>query len=89
MNLLAALAAALRAFPLWLAYLVTREVVKLTKQILVHEAANTPADARIAAELRIYLAYYIRLHDALCPAVPALTSRDGGADIPRAIPVAE
>jgi hypothetical protein len=89
MTFLAALTAALRAFPLWLALLVTREIVKLTKQIIAHEAANTPADARMAGELRIYLAYYIRLHDALCTTVPALQGRDGGANVTRAVPVAE
>ena len=89
MNFLAALTAALRAFPLWLAWKVTREIERLTKQIIAHEAANTPADARLADELRISLAYQRRLHDALCPAVPALASRDGGANVTRAIPVAE
>lgn len=89
MSFLAALTAALRAFPLWLAWQVTREIERLTKQILAHEAANTPADARIADELRINLAYRRRLHDALCPAVPAPQGRDGGPNVTRAIPVAE
>lgn len=89
MNLLAALTAALRAFPLWLAWEVTKYIDRLTKQIIAHEAANTPADARIADELRISLAYCRRLHDALCPPVPTVEGRYGGSNVTRAIPVAE
>lgn len=89
MSLLSALAAALRAFPLWLAWQVTREVESLTKQIIAHEAANTPVDARIADELRIALVYRRRLHDALCPSVPATEGRDSGANVTRAVPVAD
>lgn len=89
MSLLSALVAALRAFPLWLAWQVTREVESLTKQIIAHEAANTPADTRIADELRIALAYRRRLHAALCPFDLAPQSRDSGANVTRAVPVAD
>jgi hypothetical protein len=89
MTFLAALTAALRAFPLWLAWQVTRESESLVKEIIAHEAANTPTASRLADELRINLAYRRRLHDALCPAVPAYRGRDGGANVTRAVPVAE
>ena len=89
MNLLAALTAALRAFPLWLAWEVTKHIERLTKKIIFHEAKNTSTDARIADELRISLAYCRRLHDALCPPVPAPEGGNSGANVTRAVPVAD
>jgi hypothetical protein len=39
--------------------------------------------------LRISLAYCRRLHDALCPPVPAPEGGNGDSNVTRAIPVAE
>ncbi len=62
---LEAAAAALRVLPLWLQWRVTGECESLSKQILAHEAAATPADRARADELRIALAYRRQLHAAL------------------------
>ena len=78
---------ALKAFPLWLAWHLTKEMEALTFEILTHEDAATPADKRRADELRISLAYRRRLHAALFPAGITPESGNGDPNITRAIPV--
>lgn len=74
--LLQALTAALRAFPLMLAWRVNSECETITERIIKHEAANTVTDKRLADELRTALAYRRRLHDLVCPPV----SQDPGGN---------
>lgn len=76
--LLHALTAALRAFPVWLAWRVTAEVESITQNIIDHESRNTPLDKRLADELRISLAYRRRLHDSLLATVPEAQGRVKG-----------
>lgn len=79
--------AALKAFPVWLAWHITKDCEQISKDIILNENRNTPTGRRDADELRISLAYRRRLHDALCPADAAPKSGDGSPDSTRAVPV--
>jgi hypothetical protein len=87
--LLKAITAALGAFPLWLAWRINNEIETINSEIIAHEAANTPRNARLADELRLKRAYRLRLHDALLSANPTAGKGDSHTDIGRAVPVAE
>lgn len=78
---------ALKAFPLWLAWHLTKEMEALTLEILRYEDIANPAGKRHADELRISLAYRRRLHAALFPGGIASEGGNGDSNITRAIPV--
>lgn len=78
--LLQALTAALRAFPLMLAWRVNSECETIAERIIKHEGSNTVFDKRIANELRTALAYRRRLHDLVCPSVPQAEGGNQGPD---------
>ena len=78
---------ALTAFPLWLAWHLTKEMETLTLEILRYEDIATPTGKRHADELRISLTYRRRLHAALFPAGAAPESGNGDPNVTRAIPV--
>lgn len=77
---LLAATAALKAFPLWLAWRVNGEVEDLAEQILQYESRNSVDDRRRADELRIKLAYRRKLHDTLLTAVAETSKGDRGGD---------
>ena len=62
-----ALAAAARAFPIWVARTNIKDIERQQQAILKHEIAGTPADRRAADLLRSQVAYRSRLHAALLP----------------------
>lgn len=80
--LLAALTAALRAFPLWLAWKVTADCEALTTEILHHESTATPASRARADELRIALAYRRKLYATLLAGHPGTPGGHPGGDAP-------
>ncbi len=72
MTLLAAITAALegfsataKAFPLWLAWKLTKDCEQLTERIIQYEKAGNPADRSAADRLRSSLTYRRKLHAAL------------------------
>jgi hypothetical protein len=68
--------AAMRVFPMWLAWRVTGEIESLTERILKHEVLNTASDRRLADELRLALLYRKRLHDSLLATAAAVERGD-------------
>ena len=72
MTLLAAITAVLegfsataKAFPLWLAWKLTKDCEQLTERIIQYEKAGNPADRSAADRLRSSLTYRRKLHAAL------------------------
>lgn len=87
MTLLAAITAALegfsataKAFPLWLAWKLTKDCEQLTERIIQYEKAGNPADRSIADRLRSALTYRRKLHAALLAGHTRNPVRDSDPD---------
>ena len=76
-----------RAKPIMAAQASAKELRQIKLDIIRHEAANTPADKRLADTLRVFLPEAERLNDALLAALPQSASGNGDPHIVRAIPV--
>jgi hypothetical protein len=90
MTILAAIAAflnaataALRAFPLWLAWRQSEQLEALTDEIIVLEARARPDERPRLDRLRVKIANARKQHEALLAVIAASESRDKGRDDPR------
>lgn len=80
---LEAIAAAARAFPLWLAWRQSETLESLTDELIALEAGSLPAERPRLDRVRVKLANAREQHAAVLAIVSASQSRGQGADNPR------